>query len=64
MKTPCEPGCQERDADCHAKCQKYAEYRAIKDKERDERNAEVYIACQIYAERKDRYWRLRRRGRA
>lgn len=63
MKTPCEQDCPGRDADCHADCPKYIEYRAEKDRERDERNAQVYIACQLCAGRKDRYWKLWRRGR-
>ena len=61
--SPCAKDCPERNASCHASCEKYIAYREQKDAELEARNKAVSVICDIYTARKERYWKEVRRGR-
>lgn len=46
MEVPCKPGCHDRSAECHGKCQAYKAYRAEMDAKRDARakDSAIYIS--------------------
>lgn len=57
-KCPCKD-CTHHDSDCHAKCELYKEYRAVKDAERKEREKRCYIAWQLNAFEREKYKRIK-----
>ena len=42
-KSPCDPGCSERSAECHAHCQRYAKYRKRMDEKAEEKFKKTYL---------------------
>jgi hypothetical protein len=61
MRIPCGRGCPDRNAECHAICERYREYRKVKDKEaverqrRREADAELSEMSRKRADRIQRY---------
>ena len=42
-KSPCDPKCPERSAECHASCPKYAKYRKHMDEKAEEKYKKNYL---------------------
>lgn len=59
---PCSE-CQDRDAECHARCEKYREWRAELDRKNAERRKEPHPSDLISDAKKRAIWRKSRYSR-
>lgn len=59
VKAPCK-GCQERYLGCHANCEKYKEFKAETDAERDARAVRQERYNDLYSYKEEKNRRLKR----
>lgn len=59
---PCK-GCEERIVGCHSTCERYIEWKALIDLEREARNEETSISCQIRSAIREKWIKWRRNHR-
>lgn len=57
---PCPPECPERNAECHAKCRKYLEWRKELDRKNAERRKKMVDGELFSDAKKHRLWKKQR----
>jgi len=60
---PCPPDCPRRNAECHAKCKDYKDWRAELDRKNAERRKEMCASDLISDAKKKAIWRKKRYSR-
>lgn len=59
---PCK-GCEERIVGCHSTCERYIEWKALVDLEREARNIESSISNQITSAIREKWFKWKRNHR-